>query len=138
MKNVIARLTAAALVGGILLAGSGVASAAAQPSAVATPLAASSAGPSGDDGGKWETFVDPRQENNTANCYFGKNNDKEKYCKALAGSDLTQDQKNCLKQAGIAGAGALTLGRINNKKAREIVVNTTGAALTACFSTLVK
>ncbi|MEU8779053.1 hypothetical protein [Streptomyces sp. NPDC048606] len=93
--------------------------------------------PSGDEGGQLELFVDPRQEHNTANCYFGKNKGKEKYCKALAGSTLTQKQKECLKRAGIAGAGALALGRLNNKKAREIVVNATGGALTACFSTLV-
>ncbi|MDA5280972.1 hypothetical protein [Streptomyces sp. Isolate_45] len=85
--------------------------------------------------------VDPRQEYNTANCYFDKSKsgkEKEKYCKALIGKDLTAGEKECLKRAGIAGAAALTIGRINNKKAKEIVVNSTGAALAACFSSKVK
>ncbi|MEV3991074.1 hypothetical protein AB0J57_19400 [Streptomyces sp. NPDC049837] len=84
--------------------------------------------------------VDPRQEYNTANCYFDKSKsgkEKEKYCKALLGKDLTQKDKGCLKRAGIAGATALTVGRIDNKKAKEIVVNATGAALAACFSSKV-
>ncbi|MDK9498644.1 hypothetical protein QEZ40_003833 [Streptomyces katrae] len=140
MKNVVARLTAAAMVGGLLIASSGVAHAALRLPA----LQASAASLSGDDHGDGrpgELFVDPRQEYNVSNCYFDKSKsgqERAKYCKALAGSDLTQDQKDCLKKAGLAGAGALTLGRINNKKAREIVVNTTGAALLGCFSTLVK
>ncbi|MFI5868078.1 hypothetical protein [Streptomyces sp. NPDC051546] len=85
--------------------------------------------------------VDPRQEYNIANCYFDKSKsgkEKEKYCKGLMGKDLTAGEKECLKRAGLAGAAALTVGRINNKKAREIVVNSTGAALAACFSAKIK
>lgn len=82
-----------------------------------------------------------RQEFNTANCYFGKSKtgkQKEKFCKALLGKDLTARERQCLKRAGVAGAAALSVGRINNKKAKEIVVNSTGAALAACFSSKIK
>ncbi|MEU8779530.1 hypothetical protein [Streptomyces sp. NPDC048606] len=137
MKNVVANLTAAVIAGGILLAGSGVASAAApQPPAAAIPAVLS-----GDDEGKREMFVDPRQEHNTANCYFDKSKsgkEKQKYCKALIGKDLTAKEKECLKRAGLAGAAALTLGRMNNKKAKEIAANTAVGALAACFSAKIK
>ncbi|MEU8548912.1 hypothetical protein AB0C81_18290 [Streptomyces roseoverticillatus] len=85
--------------------------------------------------------VDPVQEHNISKCYFDKSasgKEKEKYCKKLEGKQLTAKDKECLKRAGIAGAAALTLGRINNKKAKEITANATVGALAACFSAKIK
>ncbi|MFD3941658.1 hypothetical protein [Streptomyces sp. NPDC058579] len=85
--------------------------------------------------------VDPIQEHAISKCYFDKSasgKEKEKYCKKLEGKDLSAQDKECLKRAGVAGAAALTLGRINNKKAKEITANATVGALAACFSAKIK
>ncbi|MFI1681518.1 hypothetical protein [Streptomyces sp. NPDC020607] len=85
--------------------------------------------------------VDVIQEHNVANCYFDKSKsatEKQKYCKALEGRPMTETAKNCLIRAGIGGAAALVVGRINKKAAREIAVNVAGAGASACLSSLLK
>ncbi|MEU2514055.1 hypothetical protein [Streptomyces syringium] len=85
--------------------------------------------------------VDPREEYNVAKCHFDKSasgKEREKYCKKLVGKQLTAEDKECLKRAGMAAATALTLGRINNKKAKEITANATIGALGACFTAKIK
>ncbi|MEU8779458.1 hypothetical protein [Streptomyces sp. NPDC048606] len=137
MKNVAARLTAAAMVGGLLLAGSGVAGATPQPTGGQVTAVVHA----GDDPATWELFVDPRQEHNVANCYFDKTKsgkERAKYCKALEGSDMTQVAKDCLVRAGIGSAAALIVGKVNKKVAREIAVNTVAGGVTGCLSALVK
>ncbi|MFD4482703.1 hypothetical protein ACFWPU_42275 [Streptomyces sp. NPDC058471] len=84
--------------------------------------------------------VDPVQEHNIANCYFDTSKtgkEKEKYCKALEGSPMTETAKNCLLRAGVGSAAALIVGKVNKKAAKEIAVNTVGAGATACLSSLI-
>ncbi|MEU8463953.1 hypothetical protein [Streptomyces sp. NPDC029003] len=140
MKNFVASLTAAAMVGGLLIAGSGMAHAAPQ----APVVQASTVSVSGDgqgDGGPGVLFVDPRQEYNISNCYFDKSKsgqERAKYCKALEARDMTETAKNCLVRAGIGSAAALIVGKVNKKVAREIAVNTVAGGVTGCLSALVK
>ncbi|MET9596246.1 MULTISPECIES: hypothetical protein [unclassified Streptomyces] len=85
--------------------------------------------------------VDPRQEHNVSKCYFDKNQsakEREKYCKALEGRPMTEAAKNCLLRAGVGGAAALVVGRVNKKVAREIAVNVAGAGAAACLSSMIK
>ncbi|MGY0459603.1 hypothetical protein ACW14Y_05020 [Kitasatospora sp. cg17-2] len=85
--------------------------------------------------------VDPRQEYNVANCHFDKNKsgqERAKYCRALEGRPMTETAKNCLVRAGVGGAVALVVGRVNKKAAREIAVNVAGAGAGACLSSLLK
>lgn len=140
MKNVVTSLTAAAMVGGLLIAGSGMAHAAPQLPAAQAATVSLSGGDHG-DGGPGELFVDPRQEYNVSNCYFDKSKsgqERAKYCKALEGSDMTETAKNCLVRAGIGSAAALIVGKVNKKIAREIAVNTVAGGVTGCLSALVK
>ncbi|WP_125513740.1 hypothetical protein [Streptomyces sp. WAC 01529] len=85
--------------------------------------------------------VDPIQEHRIANCYFDKSKrgaERQKYCKALEGKPMTKTAKNCLVRAGIGGAAALVVGKVNKKVAREIAVNVAGAGASACLSAFVK
>jgi hypothetical protein len=85
--------------------------------------------------------VDVVQEHNIANCHFDKSKsdkDRAKYCKALEGKPMTKAAKDCLIRAGVGGAVALVVGRVNKKAAREIAVNVAGAGAAACLSSLLK
>ncbi|MEU6826004.1 hypothetical protein ABZ921_35795 [Streptomyces atriruber] len=83
--------------------------------------------------------VDVIQEHNVSKCYFDKHEaDKQKYCKALEGHPMSETAKNCLLKAGVGGAAALIVGRVNKKAAREIVNNTVAAGAAACLSSLIK
>ncbi|RSS40309.1 hypothetical protein EF912_32370 [Streptomyces sp. WAC07061] len=140
MKNVVATVTAAAMMGGLLMAGSGMAHAA-PPRPAVQAWSVSASGDDHGDGGPGELFVDPRQEYNVSNCYFDKSKsgqERAKYCKALEGGEMTEAAKNCLVRAGIGGAAALIVGRVNKKVAREIAVNTVAGGVTGCLSALVK
>ncbi|MER7850893.1 hypothetical protein ABTZ03_44010 [Kitasatospora sp. NPDC096077] len=82
--------------------------------------------------------VDVIQEYNSINCRFGDDNgEKQKYCEALAKKPMSDIVKNCLIKAGIGGAGALVVGRINGTVARDLAVSVAGAGATACLSSLV-
>jgi hypothetical protein len=85
--------------------------------------------------------VDPIQEHNIANCHFDKSKsgkERAKYCKALEGKPMTKTARDCLVRAGVGGAVALVVGRVNKKAAREIAVNVAGSGAAACLSSLLK
>lgn len=82
--------------------------------------------------------VDVIQEHNCINCRFGDGNgENQKYREALANKPMSDMAKNCLVKAGIGGAAALVVGRVNGTAARDLAVNVAGAGAAACLSSLV-
>ncbi|MFD8024077.1 hypothetical protein ACFV6G_27120 [Streptomyces lavendulae] len=81
--------------------------------------------------------VDVIQENNIKNCYLGKKKDVRACERLLSVSPMNQRAKDCLLKAGIGGAAALVVGRINKDAAKKIATNVVAGGVTGCLSGLV-
>jgi hypothetical protein len=117
LKRVASLLLSAALVGGTVVAGGGVASADSRVQSVASA-----------------PQVDPIGEQKAMCTAY---NQKQACESLMENSEMTSLVKNCLVKAGIAGAGALVIGRYISKDVAEDLASkvvVTGA--TACLSSL--
>ncbi|MEU7602181.1 hypothetical protein [Streptomyces sp. NPDC041003] len=81
--------------------------------------------------------VDVIQENNVKNCYLGKKKDVAACERLLAGRPMTQRAKDCLLKAGIGGAAALVVGRVNKDAAKKIATSVVAGGVAGCLSGLV-
>ncbi|MEU6702405.1 hypothetical protein [Streptomyces wuyuanensis] len=78
--------------------------------------------------------IDTWQDIAASKCHYG---DKES-CKLLVeGLKMSKTAKDCLIKGGVAGAGALVVGRFNKDVADKIARNTVAAGVTACITALV-
>lgn len=80
--------------------------------------------------------VDVIQENNVKNCYLGKKRDAKACEKLLSTRPMSETAKNCLVKAGIGGAAALIVGRVNKDVAKKIATNVVAGGVTGCLSSL--
>ncbi|CAM5238076.1 hypothetical protein AB0M94_03235 [Streptomyces xanthochromogenes] len=80
--------------------------------------------------------VDVNQEYNSAGCYLGKKKDPKACERLLAGKPMSKTAKDCLVKAGIGGAAALIVGRINKDLAKKIATNVVAGGVTGCLSSL--
>ncbi|MFJ4188322.1 hypothetical protein [Kitasatospora sp. NPDC089509] len=81
--------------------------------------------------------VDVIQEHNSINCRFGDGEgEKQKYCDALANKPMSEVAKNCLVKAGIGGAVALVIGRVNATEARKLAITVVATGAGACLNSL--
>ncbi|MFD9797125.1 hypothetical protein ACFWXK_40015 [Streptomyces sp. NPDC059070] len=80
--------------------------------------------------------VDVNQEYNTAACYLGKHKDQKACEKLVSTKPMSETAKNCLIKAGIGGAAALIVGRVNKDLAKKIATNVVAGGVTGCLSSL--
>ncbi|WP_371653851.1 MULTISPECIES: hypothetical protein [unclassified Streptomyces] len=80
--------------------------------------------------------VDVNQEYNTAGCYLGKKKDQKACERLLSAEPMSETAKNCLVKAGIGGAAALIVGRVNKDLAKKIATNVVAGGVTGCLSSL--
>ncbi|MER6251458.1 hypothetical protein ABT224_08785 [Streptomyces sp. NPDC001584] len=81
--------------------------------------------------------VDVIQENNVKNCYLGKKKDAAACERLLSVRPMNQRAKDCLLKAGIGGAAALIVGRVNKDAAKKIATSVVAGGVTGCLSGLV-
>ncbi|MGW6615194.1 hypothetical protein ACWGA0_17325 [Streptomyces erythrochromogenes] len=81
--------------------------------------------------------VDVVQENNVKNCYLGKKKDVAACERLLSARPMNQRAKDCLLKAGIGGAAALVVGRINKDAAKKMATSVVAGGVTGCLSGLV-
>jgi hypothetical protein len=80
--------------------------------------------------------VDVRQEYNSAGCYLGKKKDPKACERLMATKPMTKTAKDCLIKAGIGGAVALVVGRVNKDAAKKIATNVVAGGVSGCLSSL--
>ncbi|MEU9198311.1 hypothetical protein [Streptomyces hundungensis] len=80
--------------------------------------------------------VDVNQEYNTAGCYLGKKKDPKACERLMATKPMSKTAKDCLVKAGIGGAAALIVGRVNKDLAKKIATNVVAGGVTGCLSSL--
>ncbi|MFE2142188.1 hypothetical protein ACFXA3_10615 [Streptomyces sp. NPDC059456] len=92
--------------------------------------------PSNPAAGKAATVaqVDPIGERRSM-CMWKK--DKNDCQSLIASKKMTDMVKNCLIKAGIGGAGALVVGRVNKEVAEKIATSVVAAGVTGCLTSLV-
>ncbi len=81
--------------------------------------------------------VDVIQENSIKNCYLGKKKEAAACERLLSVRPMNQRAKGCLLKAGIGGAAALIVGRVNKDAAKKIATSVVAGGVTGCLSGLV-